>query len=53
MAIRMTSPYGFTMIYRWLVRKAAQTGWQQLSDHRVDDLPLADDVHFAFRQGRT
>jgi ketosteroid isomerase-like protein len=36
------------MIYRWLVRKAAVTGWQRLSDHRVDDLPLADDVHFTF-----
>ena len=48
MAIRMTSPYGFTMIYRWLVRKAAQTGWQRLSEHRVDDLPLAADVHFVF-----
>ncbi len=48
MAIRMTSPYGFTMIYRWLVRKAAQTGWQRLSEHRVDDLPLAHDVHFVF-----
>jgi predicted ester cyclase len=36
------------MIYRWLVRKAALTGWQRLSDHRVDDLPLADDVHFIF-----
>ncbi|MGO4445950.1 nuclear transport factor 2 family protein [Mycobacterium sp. 2YAF39] len=36
------------MIYRRLVRKAAMTGWQRLSDHRVDDLPLADDVHFVF-----
>jgi ketosteroid isomerase-like protein len=36
------------MIYRWLVRKAARTGWRRLSDHRVDDLPLADDVHFVF-----
>ena len=36
------------MIYRSLVRKAALIGWQRLSDHRVDDLPLADDVHFVF-----
>lgn len=36
------------MIYRWLVRRAAMVGWQRLSDHRVDDLPLADDVHFVF-----
>jgi ketosteroid isomerase-like protein len=36
------------MIYRWLVRKAAQTGWQRLSDQRIDDLPLTDDVHFRF-----
>ncbi|MDG5482563.1 nuclear transport factor 2 family protein [Mycolicibacterium gadium] len=36
------------MIYRSLVRKVAQTGWQRLSDHRVDDLPLAADVHFVF-----
>jgi ketosteroid isomerase-like protein len=36
------------MIYRWLVRKAALTGWRRLSDHRVDDLALADDVHFVF-----
>jgi ketosteroid isomerase-like protein len=36
------------MFYRWLVHKAAVTGWQRLSDHRVDDLPLADDVHFVF-----
>ena len=36
------------MIYSALVRKAALIGWQRLSDHRVDDLPLADDVHFVF-----
>ncbi len=36
------------MIYRWLAQKAAQTGWQRLSDHRIDDLPLTDDVHFVF-----
>lgn len=48
MAIRITSNYGLPMIYRSLVRKAAQVGWQRLSDHRVDDLPLADDVHFVF-----
>ena len=36
------------MIYRFLVRKGVQVGWQRLSGHRVDDLPLADDVHFVF-----
>jgi ketosteroid isomerase-like protein len=36
------------MVYRWLARKAAQSGWQRLSDHRIDDLPLAADVHFVF-----
>jgi ketosteroid isomerase-like protein len=36
------------MIYRWLVRKAARVGWQRLSDHRIDDLPLARDMHFVF-----
>jgi hypothetical protein len=34
--------------YRWVVRKAATVGWQRLSDHRIDELPLADDVHFVF-----
>ena len=36
------------MIYRWFVRRAALTGWRRLSDHRVADLPIADDVHFVF-----
>lgn len=36
------------MIYRFLVRRGAQIGWQRLSDQRVDELPLADDVHFVF-----
>jgi len=36
------------VIYRRLARKAAQTGWQRLSDHRIDDLPVADNVHFVF-----
>jgi hypothetical protein len=36
------------MIYRWLVRRGARVGWQRLSEHRLDDLPLADDVHFVF-----
>jgi predicted ester cyclase len=36
------------MIYRWMVRRGARAGWQRLSDHRVDDLPLAADVHFVF-----
>jgi ketosteroid isomerase-like protein len=37
------------MIYRSLVRRAAMVGWWRLSDHRVDELPLADDIHFVFR----
>jgi ketosteroid isomerase-like protein len=44
----MASPYGQTMVYQWALRRAAMIGWQRLSDHRLDDLPLADDVHFVF-----
>ncbi|MDT5014656.1 MAG: hypothetical protein QOD39_816 [Mycobacterium sp.] len=36
------------MIYRWIVRKAALAGWKRLSDQRVDEIPLAGDVHFVF-----
>lgn len=36
------------MIYRWVVRRAALVGWRRLSDHRIDDLPMTDDVHFVF-----
>jgi ketosteroid isomerase-like protein len=34
------------MIYRWFVRRQALAGWQRLSEPTIDDLPLADDVHF-------
>jgi predicted ester cyclase len=34
------------MIYRWFVRKQALKLWERLSDKRIDEIPLADDVHF-------
>jgi predicted ester cyclase len=34
------------MIYRWFVRKQVLAVWARLSDQRIDELPLADDVHF-------
>jgi predicted ester cyclase len=36
------------MIYRWFVRKQALTVWTKLSDQRIDEIPLADDVHFVY-----
>lgn len=36
------------MIYRWLVRRQALRLWECLSDQRIDELPLADDVHFVY-----
>jgi ketosteroid isomerase-like protein len=36
------------MIYRWFVRKQSPTAWERLSDQRIDELPLADDVHFVY-----
>lgn len=36
------------MLYRWFVRKQVLTGWELLSDQRIDELPLADDVHFVY-----
>jgi hypothetical protein len=36
------------MIYRWLVREQALAAWQRLSDQRIDEIPLADDVHFVY-----
>jgi hypothetical protein len=35
------------MIYRWLVRKQAAAGWERLSQQRIDETPLAADMHFA------
>jgi hypothetical protein len=34
------------MIYRWFVRKQSLGVWAKLSDQRIDEIPLADDVHF-------
>lgn len=36
------------MIYGWFVRKQAPAAWERLSDQRIDELRLADDVHFVF-----
>lgn len=36
------------MLYRWFVRKQAMAGWAMLSDQRIDELPLADDVRFVY-----
>jgi hypothetical protein len=36
------------MLYRWFVRKQARALWDRLSDQRVDDIPIADDVHFVY-----
>jgi ketosteroid isomerase-like protein len=36
------------MIYRWCVRKQVLTVWARLSDQRIDEIPLADDVHFVY-----
>ncbi len=36
------------MIYRWFVRKQSPTAWERLSPQHIDELPLADDVHFVF-----
>jgi hypothetical protein len=36
------------MIYRWFVRRQALAGWQRLSESTIDELPLADEVHFVY-----
>ncbi len=36
------------MFYRWLVRKQAIALWAKLSDQRIDEISLADDVHFQY-----
>ena len=36
------------MIYRWFVRKQSLAVWAKLSDQRIDEIPLADDVHFVY-----
>jgi hypothetical protein len=36
------------MIYRWFVRRQSLSVWAKLSDQRIDEIPLADDVHFVY-----
>ena len=36
------------MIYRWFVRKQALAGWKLLSEQRLDEIRLADDIHFTY-----
>lgn len=36
------------MLYRWFVRKQAFALWERLSDQRIDEIPIADDVHFVY-----
>lgn len=36
------------MLYRWFVRKQAFALWDRLSDQRIDEIPIADDVHFVY-----
>jgi ketosteroid isomerase-like protein len=36
------------MLYRSFVRKQALVGWRQLSEQRIEDTPLAEDIHFVF-----
>ncbi len=36
------------MIYRWFVRKQALAAWKLLSDQRLDDIRLADNVHLVY-----
>jgi ketosteroid isomerase-like protein len=36
------------MIYRWFVRKQALAAWQLLSDQRLDEIRIADNVHFVY-----
>lgn len=35
-------------MYDWLVRRRILDGWEALSNHQIDSLPLADDVRFTF-----
>jgi predicted ester cyclase len=36
------------MLYRWFVRKQAVALWAKLSDQRIDEIPLADNVRFVY-----
>ena len=36
------------MIYRWFVRRQALVMWERLSDQRIDEIPLADNIHFVY-----
>ena len=35
-------------MYGWLVRKQVLALWERLSDHELEAIPLAGDVHFTF-----
>ena len=36
------------MLYRWFVRNQALGGLKQLSEQRIEDTPLAEDIRFVF-----
>jgi ketosteroid isomerase-like protein len=36
------------MIYRWFVRRMARDAWNRLSEHDLDALRIADDIHFTY-----
>jgi ketosteroid isomerase-like protein len=36
------------MIYRWFVRKQALAAWQLLNDQRLDEIRIAENVHFVY-----
>jgi predicted ester cyclase len=36
------------VLYHWFVRKQALTLWDRLSDQRIDEIPLAANVHFVY-----
>ncbi len=35
-------------MYHRFVRKQALKSWEKLSDQRIDEIPMADDVHFVY-----
>lgn len=44
----LRTAYRGTVLYRWFVRKQALAAWERLSDQRIDEIPLADGVHFVY-----
>lgn len=36
------------VLYRWFVRRQALALWDRLSDQRIDEIPIANDVHFEY-----